>query len=418
MLSKILLITLTALSLVSTPTWADVKAKTPHSPPPPVTEAVPPPPEIQTLSIAYLGQLPETPPIIPFFDPVISGAGHKGAQLAIRDNNTTGRFTRQNFTLSETILPAGADVDATFRALLAAGQRHILVNLPSPIVKQLAALPQARDSLIYDIATQDDPATFQECRANVLRLMPSRAMRADALAQYLLKKRWNRWFLAIGQENEDRLYAAAIRRAAQRFGAKIVAEKTWQHSFDERRTPESEVPVFTQGTDYDVLVVADESGQFGDTLSYRTWQPRLVVGTQGLKPSNWHRTHEAWGALQLQNRFRELAGYGMTEQDYAAWLAVRAVGEAATRTRSVQFEPIKTYIMSKELALAGFKGVPLSFRAWDGQLRQPILLAAERSLIAVAPIEGFLHPKNELDTLGYDEPESPCRTTEHGMTAH
>ncbi|MGZ4991625.1 MAG: branched-chain amino acid ABC transporter substrate-binding protein, partial [Methylobacter sp.] len=48
-------------------------------------------------------------------------------------------------------------------------------------------------------------------------------------------------------------------------------------------------------------------------------------------------------------------------------------------------------------------------RSWDGQLRQPVLLAAPRSLVAVAPIEGFLHPKTELDTLGYDQPESTCK---------
>ncbi len=203
--------------------------------------------------------------------------------------------------------------------------------------------------------------------------------------------------------------AAAIRRAATRFGARIVLEKTWQHSFDDRRTPESEVPVFSKGSDYDVLVVADVAGQFGGMLSYRTWRPRPVVGTQGLKPANWHFSHEAWGALQLQNRFREQAGYAMTEQDYAAWLAVRAVGEAATRSRSVEFEPVRAYLQGTELALAGFKGVPLSFRAWDGQLRQPVLLATERALVAVAPVEGFLHPGNELDTLGYDAPESPCR---------
>jgi ABC transporter substrate binding protein (PQQ-dependent alcohol dehydrogenase system) len=398
------IVLLSFLLLAATPTFGAKKS------PPPKTEAKPAAEvKTDTLAIAYLGQAPQEPPAVPFFDPVVTDAGLPGARLGIRDDNTTGRFTRQNFSLSETVVPADGDVAAAFKSLVAAGHRHLLLNLPSSAVEQVAALPEAQNVLLYDIASRDDRLRAEACRANVLHLLPSRAMRADALAQYLAKKRWNKWFLAVGPGEGDRLYAEAVKRAAKRFGSRIVEEKTWEHSFDERRTPESEVPVFTQGADHDVLVVADETGLFGDALSYRTWRPRPVAGTQGLVPTAWHRTHEAWGALQLQNRFRDLAGRWMTEEDYGAWLAVRAIGEAATRTRSLEFDKIRAFLSSDAFSLAGFKGVPLSFRRWDGQLRQPVLLAADRSLVAVAPIEGFLHPKNELDTLGFDEPESKCR---------
>ncbi|HEY8219723.1 MAG TPA: branched-chain amino acid ABC transporter substrate-binding protein, partial [Methylobacter sp.] len=82
---------------------------------------------------------------------------------------------------------------------------------------------------------------------------------------------------------------------------------------------------------------------------------------------------------------------------------------AATRAKSNDVNKLKDYMLSDTFALQGYKGNPLSFRSWDGQLRQPVLLAAPRSLVAVAPIEGFLHPKTELDTLGYDQPESTCK---------
>jgi len=190
---------------------------------------------------------------------------------------------------------------------------------------------------------------------------------------------------------------------------KIVAEKTWEHTYDARRTVQSDVAVFTQVDDYDVLVVADEQGEFGEYLDYRTWSPRPVIGTQGLTATAWHKTHEQWGAVQIQNRFKEKAGRWMEEQDYAAYLAVRAIGEAATRSQSADISRVKAYMLSDAFALNGYTGTPLSFRSWDGQLRQPVLLAAPRSLVAVAPIEGFLHPKTELDTLGYDQPESHCK---------
>ncbi len=366
-------------------------------------------PKAAKLVVDYLTQEKEVRPNLPNFDLVVTDDGIQGARLAIQDNNTTGRFTHQTYVLHETVVPLNGDVTAAFKKLAAADHPSILLDLPADTIAGLAALPEARDKLLYNIAASDDSLRADRCSANVLHLIPSRAMRADALAQYLLKKRWTKWLLVTGPAAEDRLYADVLKRSAKRFGIKLVEERSWTHRYDARRTAQSEVAVFTQGVDYDVLAVADEAGAFGDYLSYRTWLPRPVAGTQGLVPTAWHRTHEQWGAVQLQNRFREQARRWMSERDYAAWLAIRAIGEAATRTQSVDFTKIRAYLLSDDFSLAGFKGVPLSFRRWDHQLRQPILLAADRSLVAVAPIEGFLHPTNELDTLGYDEPESKCR---------
>jgi len=369
-----------------------------------------------TLAIVYLTQTPSNPPALPYFLAPPADAGLQGARLGIVDNNTTGRFTRQNFALKEIRLPLGADVTAAFRQLLAEGHRHILADLPAETLAPLSKLPEAAQILIYNVGSVDDRLRGADCATNLLHLPPSTAMRTDALMQYLSKKRWQKIFLSVGPEDVDKRYAAAIQRAAKHFGVKIVAEKPWQPSFEDRRTPESEIPVYTQGVDYDVLVVADEAGTFGDLFAYRTWQPRPVAGTAGLVPSAWHFTHEQWGALQLQNRFREQAGRWMGERDYAAWLAVRAIGESASRVKSTDFDKVKAFMLSGEFALAGFKGVPLSFRPWDGQLRQPVLLASERSLVAVAPVEGFLHQKNELDTLGYDQPETQCHLPTPGAT--
>jgi len=363
----------------------------------------------KSVALAYLHQLPATFPTRPYFDPYALDEGLQGARLGIKDNNTTGQFTRQFFSLTEVQVPADGDPLEALKTLIANGIRFVLLDLPADRILELADLPEARDMLLMNVASPEDRLRAADCRRNLAHLIPSHAMRSDALAQYLAKKRWAKWLLVIGNTAEDKLYAAAMRQSARKFGAKIVAEKTWDHQFDDRRTPESEVPVFTQGEDHDVVVVIDQSGVFADVFPYRTWQPRPVTGDAGLVPTAWHRTHEAWGALQLQNRFHEQAARGMKERDYAAWLAVRSVGEAATRTNSTGFEELRGFLFGDAFSLAGFKGVPLSFRAWDHQLRQPVLLAADRSLVAVAPIEGYLHPRNELDTLGYDQAESLCK---------
>ena len=362
----------------------------------------------QLIKIAYLAQERAVPRALSNLDPFIQNKGQPGAELAIADNNTTGQFTHQQYELKKVLVPVEGDVLQAFNQL-GDDQSLIVLNVKSDQLNRLADLPSAQNKLLFDVASTDDALRGSDCRKNVFHILPSRAMRADALAQYMLKKRWQKWFLVIGPQAEDQLYAAAIRRAAKRYGMKLVEEKVWNNTYDARRTAQSDVPVFTQTDDYDVLVVADEQGLFGEYLDYRTWSPRPVIGTQGLVATAWHRAHEQWGAVQLQNRFQEVAGRVMTEEDYAAYLAVRAIGEASVRSKSNQMQPIKDYLLSDHFALQAYKGVPLSFRVWDGQLRQPILLAAPRSLVSVAPIEGFLHPKTELDTLGYDQGETACK---------
>jgi len=363
----------------------------------------------QVVNIAYLTQQQTAPPTLSNVDPFIDNRGLPGAELAISDNDTTGQFTQQSFALKKFVVPVEGNVVETYTKAIAGKFDYVVVNLSVPKTLEIADLPAAKQAILFDVATSDDALRNEQCRSDVLHILPSRAMRADALAQYMMKKRWQKWFLVVGTTPEDQLYAAAIKRAAKRFGMDIVAEKTWEHTFDSRRTEQSDVAVFTQVDDYDVLVVADEQGQFGEYLDYRTWNPRPVIGTQGLIATAWHKTHDLWGATQIQNRFKDSAKRGMEEQDYAAYIAVRAIGEAATRTKSNKLADIKPYLLSDKFALQGYKGVPLSFRAWDGQLRQPVLLAAPRSLVTVAPIEGFLHQKTELDTLGYDEPETLCK---------
>lgn len=359
--------------------------------------------------IAYLSQTVEHPPALSNLDAPAEDEGRAGAELAIADNATTGRFLKQAFTLDTVTVEEGGDPAAALKDLIVQGHRLVVLDLPAPAVAALSRLPEAKDVLLFNAGATDDSLRAEQCAPNLLHTAPSRAMLTDALAQYLVFKRWTKWFLVVGPRPEDKLYAAAVRRAAKKFGATIAAEKDWSGDFDARRTAQAEVPVFTRAGSYDILIVADEIGDFGDYLMYRTAEPRLVAGTQGLVPTVWHRTHEQWGAAQLQNRFRARFKRPMLPRDYAVWAAVRAVGEAATRTQSTDPGALVTYIEGPDLTLPVFQGRPASFRPWDGQMRQPILLAADRSLVTTAPLDGFLHPRTELDTLGFDEPETGCK---------
>jgi ABC transporter substrate binding protein (PQQ-dependent alcohol dehydrogenase system) len=341
--------------------------------------------------------------------------GVAGARLAIEDNNTTGKFLNQHFTLEEVRLKKTDDVVKAASAL-AAHNAFLVVDLPAD--ELLKAADALRDSgkILLNAGATDDSLREEDCRANVIHVAPTRSMLADALAQYLVWKQWKRWFLVVGSHDADKLYADALRRAATRFGAKIVEQRTFEDTGGARRTDsgitliQRQMPVFTQQAPaYDILVAADESEVFAAYLPYRTWDPRPVAGSAGLVPESWDAAHDQWGAIQLQSRFMRMASRHMTQLDMQAWTAVRMVGEAASRTNSSDPKTLTDFMKGPDFSIAAFKGKPLTLRDWDLQLRQPILLGDGRMVVSVSPQEGFLHQTSELDTLGVDRPETKCK---------
>ena len=368
-----------------------------------------------SVGIGYLALAPKRIAPLTLLDPPVAEDGVQGARVALADNQTTGRFLNQSFALHESVQPDADAVLAAARAMLAGGERVIVTDLPAPLLLLVADLPEARDAILLDATAEDDRLRGADCRARVLHLLPSRAMLADALMQYLAVKRWRNVLLVQGPHDADRAYADALRRSARKFQLRIAADKPWTFEPGAQRTDTGHVTIgaevarFTQGLSYDVLVVADTANEFGDDLAYRTTDPRPVAGTHGLVPTAWARPFEQWGATQLQARFQKLAGRPMTTHDFGAWMAVRAVGEAASRGASADPAAIGAYLRSPKFELAAFKGSRLTFRPWDGQLRQPVLLVDTRSLVSVSPQPGYLHQLSELDTLGMDQPETTCK---------
>ena len=341
--------------------------------------------------------------------------GVAGALLAIEDNNTTGKFLNQHFTLTEVKLKENDDVAAAANSL-ADHDGFIIADLPADELLKVADTLRDRGTVLFDAGSIDDRLREQDCRANVIHVAPTRSMLADGLAQYLVWKQWKRWLLVVGSHDKDKLYADALRRAAARFGAKIVQERTFEDTGGARRTDsgvtliQHQMPVFTQEAPaYDVLVAADESEVFASYLPYRTWDPRPVAGSAGLVPTSWDASHDQWGAIQIQNRFVKLNSRHMTAMDMQAWTAARMVGEATSRTNSNDPKTVFSFIKGKDFSVAAFKGQRLTLRDWNLQLRQPILLSDGRMVVSVSPQEGFLHQYSELDTLGVDRPETKCK---------
>jgi ABC transporter substrate binding protein (PQQ-dependent alcohol dehydrogenase system) len=369
----------------------------------------PPPIDIR---IALITRQPPPPPLYEF-DPVPEDEGIAGARLAVRDNNTTGQFTGHRYALEEETVEEGQDAVAAARSLVGRGVGFLAVNLPADELLAIADALKGENVVLFNVSATDDRLRGADCRPNIFHMAPSRAMLTDALAQFLAFKRWRRLFLVVGPQPGDKLYAEAVRRSARKFGLSIAAEKPWEFGPLARAKADSPTTAgaltITQNLDYDIAIVADEAGDFGDYLTFRTWDPRLVVGTQGLVATTWHPTFEVWGAAQAQTRFRRTANRPMRPLDYQVWMAVRSVGEAVTQTKATDPGTVRQFMRGAEFGLPAYKGGSLSFRPWDQQLRQPLLVVQPRFLVSVAPEQGYLHQRTPLDTLGFDQPETACK---------
>ena len=336
------------------------------------------------------------------------GSAVFGAEVAIVDSRLIAREINVDFQLQ---VAQDDNLDNLLQAIetwASSGIGFVIADLPAP---QLAWLAEAAATLpvtILNISAIDDSLRGEGCRRNLFHVIPSQSMLTDAIAQFLAQNRWRDVLVLRGPLPEDFATVDAFSRSADRAGIKIVETRDFVLIADPRNRDASNVALLTAGIDYDVVFVADALGEFASTVPFRTREARPVVGAAGLVPEAWHWAWERAGAPQLNARFEFQAGRRMGAVDWAAWVSVRALVQSALRAQSTDHDVLRAHLLSEQLNLDGAKGTPLSIRSWDQQFRQPVLLATNNSIVALAPLEGFVHPTNDLDTLGAAEAGSQC----------
>ncbi len=336
------------------------------------------------------------------------GRPYPGAVVALEESRFHAMAAGTEFELRREIVAEPSDLVPTLQTMIEDGMRFILLDLPAEHVAALARTTQDEDMMLFNVSALEDSLRQQQCQAHLFHVAPSRTMLTDALAQYLVFKKWRDVLVLKGPKPADEDYYEAFGRSAKRYGLSIEAVKDFVLGADPRQRGQNNVALLTAASDADAVVVIDSDGEFARAVPYQTQQPQLVVGSAGLVPDWWHWAWSRHGAPQLNDRFIRATGRLMTGYDWSAWMAVKAIAEAVLRTESSEFAALQDYLRSDELILDGFKGYRLDFRPWNNQLRQPIFLTTENWVVARAPLPGFLHQTNNLETLGLDETENQC----------
>ena len=338
------------------------------------------------------------------------GRPKAGAEVAIAESSFQLASADLKIVLHDIALDDVQQAKTQMLALAQKGVRHFLLDLPGAAALELSKALQTTDLLLFNVSALDDSLRRTACSANLFHTLPDESMMADATAQFLTARKWTRVLLLTSSAAADASRIAATRKAIKRYGIKVVADKTFKLSNDPRERDLGNVALLTAGTDADAVWVVDTDGEFARDVPYRTNLPRPVVGSAGLVAEAWQTSWERYGAPQLTRRFKKAANRPMAGADWAAWIATKAIIEVALKLPDARQH--RRALRSPDLVLDGFKGARLSFRSWDQQLRQPVFLAhggIGGGIAGVAPFDGFLHPSNNLDTLGADEKESPCK---------
>jgi ABC transporter substrate binding protein (PQQ-dependent alcohol dehydrogenase system) len=348
------------------------------------------------------------------------GRAIDGIKVALAESEFELNHAKITFKLIEKFADSLVQAGEQLQAAEKEGLHLVIVDWPAAWV---AAHANKTRLAMVNVGENADSLREQDCRPNVFHTIPSLRMQQDAIAQTLVARRWSKLLVLHSELPDDQVALSGMQSTLNRYRLKPIATRIFKLSADPRDREKANVSLLTSGVDYDAIWVVDTQGDFARSLPYRGLLARPVVGSAGLVSEAWHKSFDRYGAPQLSRRFLRTHQRPMTSYDWAAWVSAKATIQAAliafapnaqpAVSKQVNSKPIASgllaALLSKELTVDGFKGTALSFRTWDRQLRQPMLLTDGQAILQMAPIEGILHPTNVLDTLGADMPEKRCK---------
>ena len=141
--------------------------------------------------IVFLTKERKVPAVLSNLDPILNDEGYYGSQLAIEDNLTTGRFLGHDYKLKMIQVSLEEDLETEFKKLIKKEFRFFILDLNFEELILLSSLEESKNVLLINVRAKENILREKFCKNNFFHIPPSNNMLADALTQFLVKKRWH-----------------------------------------------------------------------------------------------------------------------------------------------------------------------------------------------------------------------------------
>lgn len=332
-----------------------------------------------------------------------------GAELGLKDIKPFQRMSKVKFNLVKKRIKNNEDsAEVIYKHILENNIKFILLDFPASELLKITNKIIELNITSINVSSKNNELRSSKCNKNLFHTIPSERMLSDSLAQYLSEKKWRKILVLTGPLEIDKLKSNSFIESAKQFGLKIIDNRNFVLGNDPRAREQNDLDFLTGSAKYDAVYIADTLKEFSYRVPFATHNPAIVIGSSGLIPRAWHWSYLRHGAPQVHGRFERMHKRRMTEEDWAAWVAMRAIAEAIVRFKDNENFSFNEVFINKEFKLDGSKGPVLNFRSWNRQLRQPIMLSTENWVTSIAPLSSFVHRENNLDTIGMDNKTSKC----------
>ena len=332
-----------------------------------------------------------------------------GARLGLKDIKPFQRMAKVKFKLMDLrIKNIDSAADDILNHINSNNIKIILIDLPASVLSNVVDRISDLNIAIINISSKDNELRSSKCNQNLFHTIPSERMLSDSLAQYLSDKKWRKVLILTGPLEIDAAKSASFIESAKQFGLKIIDNRSFLLGNDPRARDQNDLDFLTGSAKYDAVYISDTHKEFSYGVPFATHIPSAVIGSSGLTPRAWHWSYLRHGAPQVHGRFERMNQRRMAEEDWAAWVAMRAIAEALVRFKDNENFSFHNAFVSENFKLDGSKGPVLNFRKWNRQLRQPVMLSTDNWVTSIAPLESFVHRENNLDTIGIDSKTSKC----------
>ena len=199
------------------------------------------------------------------------GRPYVAAELALADAAAIGRVIKTKLVLERAVEDSVDAIASKLEAWIAERNIHfVVVDLPADAISELADRTKGKDLVLFNTTAVADSLRAEHCQSHLLHTMASQSVQMDALAQYLAYKRWKSILVLQGPLPDDTAMVQAFRRATQKFGLQIIESKPFLVTNDPRHREQSNIALITGGSNYDVVFLADNDGEFGRYVPYNT----------------------------------------------------------------------------------------------------------------------------------------------------